>query len=113
MRIFAVLKSRVFHFREFHMVTAKRPLYSPNIPERFDKSDLVEKSDDGFYRNHIFDVPEVTKSRHRKHRTDISHGLAPLKGVKPVRDKGHFRIDESAVMPNLLAPIPETKIQTD
>ena len=80
------------------MVTAKRPVYSPNIPEKFDKSDLVQNTDDGFYTNHIFDVPEVTKSRYRKHRTDISHGLAPLKEVKPVHDKGHFRIDESAVI---------------
>ena len=113
MRISAVLTSNIFHFREFHMVTAKRPVYSPNIPEKFDKSDLVQNTDDGFYTNHIFDVPEVTKSRYHKRRTDISHGLAPLKGVKPVHDKGHFRIDESAVMPNLLPPIPQTQMQID
>ena len=61
----------------------------------------------------FFYVPEVTKSRYRKRRTDISHGLAPLKGVKPVRDKGHFRIDESAVMPNLLPLLPQTQMQID
>ena len=43
------------------MVTAKRPVYSPNIPEKFDKSDLVQNTDDRFYTNHIFDIPEVTK----------------------------------------------------
>ena len=55
-------------------------------------------------------MPAVTKSRNRKRRTKVSHGLAPLKGVKPVRVKGGFRIDESAVLPEMRPPIPLTKI---
>ena len=92
------------------MVTAKRPLYSPNIPEDFTDGNFAELDCDGFYTNHLFDIPHVTKSRKRKRRTNISHGIAPLKGVKPVRDKGKFRIDESSVLPNLLPPIPETRM---
>ena len=59
---------------------------------------------------HLFDMPAVTKSCNRKWRTKVSHGLAPLKGVKPVHDKGGFRIDESAVLPEMRPPIPLTKI---
>ena len=97
-------------FRDFHLVTAKRPLYQPNIPETFVDRDFVEGNVISHYRNHLFDIPHVTKSRNRKRRKNISHGMAPLKGVKPVRDKGGFRIDESSVMPNIRPPIPFTKI---
>lgn len=96
--------------RDFHMVTAKRPLYSPNIPEEFTDGNFAEINGVGHYTNHLFDIQHVTKSRNRKRRTNISHGLAPLKGVKPVRDKGKFRIDESSILPKLLPPIPETKM---
>ena len=92
------------------MVTANKPVYKPNIPENVTNGFLVDDADLGYYTNHLFDVPDVIKSKKRKRRTEISHGLAPLKGVKPVRDKGKFRIDESCVMPNLLQPIPETKV---
>ena len=92
------------------MVMAKRPLYSPNILEEFTDGYLAEINGDGHYTNHLFDIPNVTKSRNRKRCTNISHGLAPLKGVKPVSDKGKFRIDESSVLPNLLPPIPETRM---
>ena len=92
------------------MVTARRPLYKPNVPELFYSPTTGEKNADRIYRNHLFDVPDVTKSRNHKRRKDISHGLAPLKGVKPVRDKGRFRIDESTIPPNLLPPIPQTKM---
>ena len=77
-------------FRAFHLVTAKRPLYQPNIPETFADRDFAEENVNGHYRNHLFDIPHVTKSHHRKRRKNISHGMAPLKGVKPVRDKGGF-----------------------
>ena len=87
----------------------KRPLYQGNIPENFTTGLLGEVSD-GHYCNHLFDMPAVTKSRNRKWRTKVSHGLAPLKGVKPVHDKGGFRIDESAVLPEMRPPIPLTKI---
>ncbi|MCG8625032.1 MAG: hypothetical protein MJE68_23910, partial [Proteobacteria bacterium] len=97
-------------FRDFHMVTANRPLYQPNIPENFAEGSTVDENTPGHYINHLFDVSGITKSKKRKRRTEISHGLAPLKGVKPVRDKGKFRIDESCVMPNLLQPVPETDI---
>ena len=97
-------------FRDFHLVTAKRPLYQPNIPETFADRDFAKENVNGHYRNHLFDIPHVTKSRHRKWRKNISHGMAPLKGVKPVRDKGGFQIDESSVMPNMRPPIPFTKI---
>ena len=90
------------------MVTAYRPVYKANIPENFAEGNYFEQEISGHYINHLFDVSGVTKSKKRNRRTDISHGLAPLKGVKPVRDKGKFRIDESAVMPNLLKPIPQT-----
>ena len=91
------------------MVMAKRPLYSPNIPEDFTDGNFTELNCGGHYTNHLFDIPQVTKSRNQKRRTNISHGLAPLKGVKPVCDKGKFCIDEkSSVLPNLLPPIPET-----
>ena len=55
-------------------------------------------------------MPAVTKSRNRKWRTKVSYGLAPLKGVKPVRDTGGFRIDESVVLPEMRPPILLTKI---
>ena len=86
------------------MVTAIRPAYQPNIPENFINGSFVQKtnSENGHYTNHLFDVCGVTKSKKRKRRTEISHGLAPLRGVTPVRDKGKFRIDESSIMPNLL-----------
>ena len=71
---------------------------------------LAEINGDGLYTNHLFDIPNVTKSRNRKRHTNISHRLAPLKGVKPVCDKGKFCIDESSVLPNLLPPIPETRM---
>ena len=96
--------------RDFHMVTAKRPLYSPNIPEEFTDGNLAEINGDRHYTNHLFDIPNITKSRNQKRRTNISHGLAPLKGVKPVHDKGKFCIDESSVLPYLLPPIPETRM---
>ena len=96
--------------RDFHMVTAYRTVYKPNIPENFAEGCNFAQDVSGHYINHLFDVSGVTKSKKRKRRTDISHGLAPLKGVKPVRDKGKFRIDESTVMPNLLKPIPQTDI---
>ena len=92
------------------MVMAKRPLYSPNIPEEFTDGNLAEINGDGHYTNQLFDIPNVTKSRNWKRCTNISHRLAPLKGVKPVRDKGKFHIDESSVLPNLLPPIPETRM---
>ena len=88
----------------------KRPLYQANIPENFTTGQLGEEVLDGHYRNHLFDMPAVTKSRNRKRRTKVSHGLAPLKGVKPVRDKGGFRIDKSAMLPEMRPPIPLTKI---
>ena len=66
------------------MVTARRPIYKPNIPESVGTDAFQEKKSDGHYRNHLFDIPCVTKSRKRKRRKDISHGMAPLKGVKPV-----------------------------
>ena len=91
------------------MVTANRPVYKPNIPENFTDGCFFEDTKLGHYINHLFDVGGVTKSKKRNRRTEISHGLAPLKGVKPVRDKGKFRIDESSVMPNLLQPVPQTK----
>ena len=92
------------------MVTTYRPVYKPNIPEKFVDGSCVENDKSGHYINHLFDVCSVTKCKKRKRRTEISHGLAPLKGVKPVRDKGKYRIDESCIMPNLLQPIPETNI---
>ena len=92
------------------MVTAKRPLYQANIPENLTSGQLAEEILQGHYRNHLFDMADVTKSCNRKRRTKVSHGLAPLKGVKPVRDKGGFRIDESAVLPKMRPPIPFTKI---
>ena len=52
--------------RDFHMVTAKRPLYSPNILEEFTDGNLAEINSDGHYTNHLFDIPNVTKSRNRK-----------------------------------------------
>ena len=88
----------------------KRPLYQANIPENFTTGQLGEEVLDGHYHNHLFDMPAVTKSRNRKRRTKVSHGLAPLKGIKPVHDKGGFRIDESAVLPEMRSPIPLTKI---
>ena len=92
------------------MVTAIRPVYQPNILENFINGSFVQNtnSERGHYTNHLFDVCGVTKSKNRKRRTEISHGLAPLRGVKPVRDKGKFRIDESSIMPNLLQPVPQT-----
>ena len=95
------------------MVTARRPIYKPNIPELMDDCITAENNGRTHYRNHLFDIPDVTKSRKRNRRKDISHGLAPLKGVKPVRDKGRYRIDESTISPQLLPPIPQTKINTD
>ena len=90
------------------MVTADRPVYEPNIPETFKEGTFVKNKQFCYYINHLFDIKGVTKSKKRKRRTHISHGLAPLKGVKPVRDKGKFRIDESSIMPNLLQPVPKT-----
>ena len=92
------------------MVTAIRPVYQPNIPENFINGSFVQNthSECGHYTNHLFDVCGFTKSKNRKRRTEISHGLAPLRGVKPVRDKGKFRIDESSIMPNFLQPVPQT-----
>ena len=90
------------------MVTADRPVYEPNIPETFTEGTFVENKQSGYYINHLFDIKGVTKSKKRKRHTHISHGLAPLKGVKLVRDKGKFRIDESSIMPNLLQPVPKT-----
>ena len=81
-----------------------------NIPENFTTGQLGEEVLDGHYCNHLFDMPAVAKSCNRKWRMKVSHGLAPLKGVKPVRDKGGFRIDESAVLPEMWPPIPLTKI---
>ena len=49
-------------FRDFHLVTAKRPLYQPNIPETFADRDFAEENVNGHYRNHLFDIPHVTKS---------------------------------------------------
>ena len=92
------------------MVTAYRPVYKPNIPDTFKEGSYVENTKSGHYINHLFDRSGVIKSKKRKRRTKISHGLAPLKGVKPVRDKGKFRIDESSIMPNLLQPVPKTDI---
>ena len=66
------------------MVTARCPLYKPNVPEFMEEPSSSKINESGFYRNHLFDIPFVTKSRNRKWRKDISHGLAPLKGVKPV-----------------------------
>ena len=93
------------------MVTARRPLYKPNVPEFMEEPSSSLNNESGFYTNHFFDIPFVTKSCNRKRHKDISYGLAPLKGVKPVRDKGGFRIDESTVPPNLLPPIPQTIIK--
>ena len=92
------------------MVTAYRPVYEPNIPKTFIDGSCAEQrnSGNGHYINHLFDVRGITESRKRKRRTEISHGLAPLRGVKPVHNKGKFRIDESCVMPNLLQPVPQT-----
>ena len=47
-------------FRDFHLVTAKRPLYQPNIPETFADRDFAEENVNGHYRNHLFDIPHVT-----------------------------------------------------
>ena len=91
------------------MVMAKRPVYKPNIPEIGEELSALTSNAESEYKNHLFDIPEVTKSRKRKWCKDISHGMAPLKGVKSVRDKGNYHIDESTVMPNLLPPIPQTK----
>ena len=93
------------------MVTANRPVYQPNIPENFIDGSFVQNtnSENGHYTNHLFDVYGITKSRKRKRRTEISHGLAPLRGVKPVWHKGKFRIDESSIMSNLLQPVPQTE----
>ena len=66
------------------MVTAGRPVYEPNIAETFMEGTFVENKQSGYYINHLFDIKGVTKSKKRKRRTHISHGLAPLKGVKPV-----------------------------
>ena len=48
------------------MVTAKRPLYSPNILEEFTDGNLAEINGDRHYTNHLFDIPNVTQSRNRK-----------------------------------------------
>ena len=70
------------------MVSARRPIYKPNIPELVDDCTTAENNGRTHYRNHLFDIPDVTKScKHNWHR-DISHGLAPLKGVKLLWDKG-------------------------
>ena len=66
------------------MVTARHPLYKPNVPEFMEEPSSSQINESGFYRNHLFDIPFVTKSCNCKRCKDISHGLASLKGVKPV-----------------------------
>ena len=50
-------------------------------------------SEDGFWKDHQFDVVTNVKKNSKYDRASFTHGLKPMKGVRPIRTR-YYKIDE-------------------